>query len=73
MNEMEIRKTFSANVRAERARANYTQEQLAELVGVSTEYISRIEHAKVNPTIMVVAKIAIALGITLDTLLPVKH
>lgn len=72
MNRNDIKKIFSANLRAERARINYTQEKLAELSQVSTEYISRLEHGKVCPTILVVTNIALALGVDLNTLLPVE-
>ncbi len=72
MERKQIIKIFSANFRAERARINYTQEQLAELAGVSTEYISRIENEKVCPTLLVITNIALALNVTLDTLLPVN-
>jgi len=70
MKENEIKKIFASNLRAERARINYTQEKLAELCGVTTEYISKIENEKACPTILVAANIAITLGVTLDTLIP---
>lgn len=73
MNSNNIKKIFSANLRAERARKNYTQEKLAELSHVSTEYVSRLENAKVCPTILVVTNIALALGVDLNTLLPIDE
>lgn len=73
MNGTQIKKLFAANLRAERARVNFTQEKLAELAGVSIEYISRIENEKVCPTILVVANIALALDVSIDKLLPIEE
>lgn len=70
MNRTQIKKLFAANLRAERARRNYTQERLAELAGITTEYLSRIENEKVCPTILVIANLALALDVSLDKLLP---
>lgn len=67
-----VKNLFASNLRAERARKNYTQEQLSELAEISTEYLSRIENERVSPTIQVVANIALALGVSLDTLLPLE-
>ena len=66
MNRTQIKKLFAANLRAERARRNYTQERLAELAGITTEYLSRIENEKVCPTILVIANIALALDVPID-------
>ncbi len=73
MNRTQIKKLFAANLRAERARRNYTQERLAELAGITTEYLSRIENEKVCPTILVIANIALALDVPIDKLLPFEE
>lgn len=72
MEKEEILRIFSENLRAERARKKLTQEQLAEMAGISQKYLYRIENAKMNPTIAVVCRLALALGVTLDRLLPLK-
>ena len=72
MNRKQIMQLFASNLRAERARKNYTQEKLAEMAGVSIEYISRVENEKICPTILTIANIATALDVNLDTLLPLK-
>ena len=41
MDKKKIVEIFSANVRAERARKNYTQEKVAEFAEISTEYLSK--------------------------------
>lgn len=51
------------NVRVERARRRWTQEQLAENAGLSRNYVSKLELGKVNPTIELVARIATSLGL----------
>lgn len=70
MDKKIIVKLFAENVRAERARCHYKQEKLAELAKISIEYLSKIENEKVCPSILVISKIAMALGVSLDTLLP---
>lgn len=73
MNKKQILSLLASNLRAERARKNYTQEKLSELSSISMEYLSRIENEKVCPTILVVANIAMALDIPIDKLLPLDE
>ena len=46
MDRKEIITLFAQNLRAERARKNYSQEKLAELAEISPEYLARIEKEK---------------------------
>lgn len=70
MNQKELISEFVANVRAERARRKYTQEYLAEKADITNDYMTKIESEKYNPSIFVVAKIAVALGVSIDKLVP---
>ena len=70
MNQKELISEFAANLRAERARRKYTQEYLAEKADITAYYMTKIELEKYNPSIFVVAKIAVALGVSLDKLIP---
>lgn len=63
---------LAENIRVERARKHYSQEFLAEKSDITPQHLYRIENAKVCPTILVVANIAQALGVNLDTLFQVK-
>lgn len=58
------------NLRLKSARAalDMSQQQLAELVGVSRQTINAIEKGDYNPTIKLCAAICRALGKTLDEL-----
>mgnify|MGYP001183752447 CR=1 FL=1 len=56
-------------IRDERKKRNYTQEQLAELVGVSDAYIGQIERGERSPTLETLVKIGNRLGVTIDYLL----
>ncbi|MBQ5969991.1 MAG: helix-turn-helix transcriptional regulator [Clostridia bacterium] len=49
-----------------RQQANLSQEKLAELAELSTEYISQIERGMKNPTVRSVQKICDALGVRLS-------
>ena len=64
---------LAENIRAERARKKYSQEMLAEMADITQQHLYRIENAKVCPTILVVANIAQALNVSLDTLYPLKQ
>ena len=55
-------------LKAARAGRDFSQQQLAELVGVSRQTISAIEKGDYNPTINLCIKICKALGRTLDEL-----
>lgn len=70
MNQKELISEFAANLRAERARRKYTQEYLAEKADITADYMTKIELEKYSPSIFVVAKIAVALGVSLDKLIP---
>ncbi len=63
-------KILAENIRVERARKKISQEYLAEQADITPQHLYRIENEKVCPTIIVVANIAKALGVTLDKLLP---
>lgn len=69
----ETLKIIAENIRVERARKKYSQEYLAEQVNISPQHLYRIENEKVCPTILVIANIALALGISLDTILPIEE
>lgn len=67
-----VLKILAENIRVERARKNWSQEYLAELADITPQHMYRIENEKVCPTILVIANIAIALNISIDTLLPLN-
>ena len=55
-------------LRAARAAKGYSQQALADLVGVSRQTINAIEQGDYNPTIRLCTAICRALGKTLDDL-----
>ena len=57
-NELEILKQFGRNVKAERIRLGYSQESLAEKIGVNREYISRIERGTQNMSLAKITALA---------------
>ena len=73
MDDKEIIKLFAANLRAERARKNFSQEYLAEKADITAEYLNRIEKEKYNPSLIVISKLAAALDVDMNTLVPVKN
>ncbi len=69
MNLEKIRSILPNRVRSFRNSKNLTQEQLAERVNIHPTYISRIESGKKLPTLIIICKLADALGINAYELL----
>lgn len=66
---MDIRKRLGRNVRRLRDEKGWSQEEFADKADLHRTYISDIERGARNPTILVVEKIAIALGVRAASLL----
>jgi transcriptional regulator with XRE-family HTH domain len=58
---MDMRRIVGSNVRRLRLEKNLTQEQFAELSGLSQQYISGLERGHRNPTVVTLYEIATAL------------
>jgi transcriptional regulator with XRE-family HTH domain len=58
---MDMRRIVGSNVRKLRLEKNLTQEQFAELSGLSQQYISGLERGHRNPTVVTLYEIATAL------------
>ena len=72
MEREEIIKMFAENVRVERARKQITQEALAEKAGITPEYLARIEKERYSPSLVVIVKLALALNVNIETLIPIN-
>jgi len=59
---------FGKRIKQLRKKAEYTQEQLAEKIKVSTKYIQFLESAKRKPSIKTLNKIARALSVKVKDL-----
>jgi len=68
MYEQEL-KRFGKNVKIERIRCDYSQEQLAEQLGVSTRTISLIENGLQHPKLFLAVKMAKVLNTDIQTFL----
>ena len=66
---MDMRKKVGANVRLLREKAEISQEELADRSRLHRTYISDVERGVRNPTVLVLAKIAKALGVDPHVLL----
>jgi transcriptional regulator with XRE-family HTH domain len=62
-------KNIGRNIKAERARRGYSQEELAELADTTRHSISMIESGLQHPKIISILKIANALNIDINELL----
>ena len=62
MDARELKSLFGRRVRDLRKREGYTQEELAEAVGLSVEYISKIERGLASPSFAVIADLCNLFG-----------
>ena len=60
---------IAENIRLQRLKNRLTQENLAEMSGISTKYINSIETGKVNPSIVVIVNICTALNMDLNKII----
>lgn len=63
--------TLGDNVRAERARKNWSQQRLAELAGVAATTVARIESG-CDANLTTLNAIALALGVDLSVIVPTQ-
>ena len=66
---MDIRQRLAQNLRRLRQAKGWSQEQFAFEADIHRTYISDLERAARNPTITVVDKLALCLGVKLGELL----
>ena len=66
---MEIRACLSMNMRRLRQSKGWSQEEFAHEAGLHRTYVSDLERGARNPTITVVDKLAVALGVNAGALL----
>lgn len=59
---------FKSFIREYRTKANLTQDELAELVGVRRETIGRLENGKYNPSLKLAVDISKVLNATIEEL-----
>ena len=69
MDKKELLKIFGKNVKIERIKKDLTQEQLAEKMDVSQNYIACIETGKQNTSILKIIEIAKALDVDINILI----
>lgn len=69
MDKIELLKKFGKNVKIERIKKDLTQEQLAELMGISQNYIACIEIGKQNMSLGKILELANFLEIDVHELL----
>lgn len=67
--EKEINVKIGEQVRIARKRIKLTQEQLAERIEVSTQYVSDLERGVVGISVPTLKRICLALGVSSDQLL----
>ncbi len=69
MDKLLLLKKFGKNVKIQRIKKDYTQEQLAEIMNVSQNYIANIERGKANMSLAKVNELAAYLNVNIESLL----
>lgn len=69
MNKSELLKKFGRNVKIERIKKDLTQEQLAEIMNKSQNYIACVECGRQNMSLGKILELSEALEIDIETLL----
>jgi len=69
MEKGELLKKFGKNVKIERIKKDLTQEQLAEILNVSQNYIACIETGKQNMSLAKINELSEAMNINIKNLL----
>ena len=72
MDRSEILKKFGKNVKLARIKKDYSQDELAEVLGVSQNYITRIETGRQNMSLKKIAELADGIGVDIGDLLNFK-
>lgn len=66
---MDVGQRLARNVKRLRKAKGWSQEELAEHAAMHRTYVSQVERATKSPTVATVERMAIALGVSLGTLL----
>ncbi len=69
MDKNHLLKKFGKNVKIERIKKDLTQEQLAEVMGVSQHYVACIEMGRENMSLAKVLQLANSRGVDIEKLL----
>ena len=69
MDKSTLLKKFGKNVKIERIKKDLTQEQLAEIMNVSQNYIANIERGKANMSLVKIYELANYLDVNLSSLI----
>lgn len=69
MNKKDLLKQFGKNVKIERIKKNLTQEQLAEKMDVSQNYIAGIECGRANMSLAKILELSKFLEVDINSLL----
>lgn len=66
---MDLRKVLGINAKAERDALDLSQEEVAHRASMHVTYLSGVENGKRNPTVLIVERLAGALGVPASKLL----
>ena len=73
MDKKTLLKQFGKNVKIERIKKDLTQEQLAEIMNVSQNYVANIEGGKANMSLGKILELSNYIGININILLNFKN
>ena len=69
----DLKRLFCTRIKNLRENKGWTQENLAEMMDISSNYLSSIERGKENPTFDMLEKISTALGVEIREIFDFGH
>ncbi len=69
----DLTKLIGKRIRELRKNANFTQDEFSELLNIDSKHLSRIECAKVQPSLNLIKKITEILNIEIDYFFKINH
>jgi len=70
---MDVKKLIGSRIKDLRRRRNYSQEKLAEIVGINEKYLSSIERGAENPTLDLFIRLAHGLRVDLREFFEIEN
>jgi len=70
---MDVKKLIGNRIKSLRRRKGYSQEKLAEVVGINAKYLSSIERGAENPTLDLFIRLSQGLKVSIYEIFEIEH
>ena len=70
---MDVKEKLGNRIQFLRRTRGYSQERLAEIMGINGKYLSGIERGKENPTLELLIRLAAGLGVEIEEIFHIEY